>query len=234
MIKKLNIIAAAAAAALLSAPMSAEALTLRITDSDTGTVTSIADGGGGDLDGLANGIITATALVVGNATVSISSAFETDATGVSKLILNVTQAIASAGGNLFIDASHTGFGGAAATPLVSNLSFVMNASNLSTGGSLLGGGFSDTSNALFGLADAIGTVPGTVTGTGLGDGIVEKDGAVLGDPFSLTILTDVVAGTTGSYDATIIAAVPVPAAGFLLIGALGGLGFASRRKKKAA
>ena len=57
------------------------------------------------------------------------------------------------------------------------------------------------------------------------------------DPTSLNQTLEIswdrsIAGT--AFDVEIVAAVPIPAAGFLLVGALGGLGFVGRRRKKTS
>ena len=85
---------------------------------------------------------------------------------------------------------------------------------------------------LFGTAHSVGGLD-YVTGTGPGDGINKYDAAVLGDPFSMTIQTGIAGGHQATWDATVVAAIPLPAAGFLLLGALGGLGALRRRRKTA-
>ena len=140
MLKNFKIAGAVLGMALL--PMSANALTLKITDTSMGGGTfSITDGDMNDLDGTVNGIISAVNLSVGTATISISTAQATDANGQSLLTMNVTNGVAGAG-DLWIDVSHTGFGAGARSPGASGLTFAMNASDFS-GGLLAGESFVD-------------------------------------------------------------------------------------------
>lgn len=229
MFKKFSAIGAVAAAALMSAPTASNALSLSIMDTTTNVDITIVDGGAGDLDGAANGTISATNLSVGSASISISSSFESDVNGVSTLVLNVTNAVAGASG-LYINASHTGFGEGAAAPNSSALSFVMNASNLSPKSFLAGAGFVDNANVEYSTADQVGAT-GIIKQTS--DTVDQADNAALNDPFSMTLMSFISGNTVASYDATLIAAVPLPAGGLMLLTALGGIGIARRRRKAA-
>ena len=223
MFEKIKIAGLAAAAAFTMA-QSADALTLRVSDSANPLIdfVQIEDGGAGDLDGIVNGSILTGALNVGGGSLSISTAFALDGATTSTLQMTVTNAIAGLT-DMWVDVWHSLFSGAAASPQASNATFTMNASDLSTGGELMGR--ARVGGVFTGAKESI---------TAEGDTIFQSAAVVLDDPFQMRINTDVVAGTTATYDATLVAAVPVPAAGFLLLGALGGLGIAGRRRKKKA
>jgi len=61
-------------------------------------------------------------------------------------------------------------------------------------------------------------------------------GSVSGNGFDQTsgVLSFTSQGSTGNVSFSSTTAVPLPAAGFLLFGALGGIGFVGRRRRKAA
>jgi len=214
------------AGALALAVTSANALTVRISDSNANTLT-INDGDAADLAVGVDGSLIASGLTLGGSTLSIATAFVLDETGKASLELNVTNANAS-GATLFIDATHTGFTGGAVAPAFTSLSFAMNASNIS-GGNVVGFGAFDDADAPF-AGSVIGS-SGVITSTG--DSILEGASAALTPTFSLSIFTDVLDGATTSFDATVTAAVPVPAALPLFASALLGLAMLGRRRSKA-
>lgn len=220
---KKNILTSAVLAVGLAMPMTANALTLLFQDAAFNQ-SSIVDGGVGDADGVVNGSILAGAINVGTSVVTIATSLFTDASGFSKLVLNVSDAIANEAFNI---AAFHDFSGAAAAPVLSKMNFTMNGSEVSgqvdghfgygPGGSLAG----LTYTAFESLFDT-------------GDDIDQTASAPLSDPFRMIINTFVYQGTTASYDATLTATpVPLPAGGLLLLTALGGVA-ALRRRRKAA
>jgi hypothetical protein len=211
-----------AALAVASAPMTADALTLKLSNS-SGTL-DIVDGDGNDSDADANHIAF-TGSIAGS-DIGIVATISSDASGESILSLDV---IATSAGlsDLTISASDTGFGEGAGNPTTAV--FTMNASRI-RGGTIDGAGYVDDGNGLFATTTLVDSGTLAVTSDDI-DGSVS---VALADPFSMTIVTVIKAGTTASYDATLITTpVPVPA-GILLMGtALAGFGVMRRRKKVA-
>jgi len=226
MLDKLTRSRSAISAALLLVPFSADALTLDVYDTTTDNFIRIEDGGAGDADGKLNGKIVVVDVAVGDALVSISTALQLETAGSSTLELTASNARAGANA-LFIDASHDGFTAASQAPLPSLVHFSMNASSL-VDGDLAG----------IGCAGAATDAPcsafndgGRLTDTG--DDINVSAAVPLPDPFSMSINTTLAGGATTTFSATLTAQVPVPAAGLMLLTALGGLGVARRHRKAA-
>jgi hypothetical protein len=223
--------AALALGALLAVPpVPASALTLLISEQGgTGTI-RVEDGD----DGTVDGVITESNINIGGASILVASAASFDGSRVSELFLNVTRATTGSR-NLFIDVLHTGFGGGAGSPQASSLTFTSNASRLSSGGSVVGAGFTDDQDRSGVLANIVGS-GAAITSTS--NGINEAETQILTDPFSMTLLTEISRNTTAAYDATLTATapIPLPASALMLLGGLGGLGGLSalRRRKRAA
>jgi len=211
----------------------ADALTIRFEEAGVTTL-EVTDGGGNDQSLLNNSVAFSGSF--GNFILDITGVRSSDIPGESRL----TQLSANISGgttnNLVITAWDTDFSGGARSPDSSALRFRLNASNL--GGDLMGKGFVDDSNDGPGFGTQVGSdlmLDFATLGTAGGDEITTGSG-ILADPFS--IRTEVTVGPTGNnsgtaFDATVIAAVPLPAGGLLLLTALGGVA-ALRRKRKAA
>lgn len=214
-------IASAVFSAGLLLPSVSSALTLQFYDSACNTYTTINDGDLGDASG-ATGTVSAdlTAACEGGASVWISAAIAVDEVGNSILELAALYAN-TAEGYLTIDAWHSDFGGAAADPLYSNVYFEADPTHLNIGseeGSFYASGFADLQLVADGdmyTSD---------------DEVVGSLAKVLSDPFGLWISTSLSAMSTVTFDATLIASIPLPAGGLLLLTALGGLGIARRRR----
>jgi hypothetical protein len=207
----------------------ADALTIGLLDTATNAQITITDGGVGD-ESAAVGVVSTSGLTVGTAFVAFELAVVTDANGVSSLQLS-SQAT-SGSDILFIDALHAGFNEGINAPNPTTATFTMNASAIN--GSITAEGYLDTAN-VGGLffdppGDRIGA-GGELTSTS--DDIFDVESYILSNPFALTIQTNLAANSTVNFDATVTAAVPLPAGGLLLITALGGVA-ALRRRRKAA
>ena len=218
---------------LATAPMAADALTVEFDDSSNGVGVDLT------LSGTAT-VATSNPQTVGSYTMNIftASSFDDPAEStLSSVALDVSGG--DAGSTLTIRVSDTGFGGGAAGPIPSGLTFNVNGTKLGDTASLAS--YVDASNALFGTATQIGSTI-SATNTGSSSSFVfggsETGSAVLNDPFSITqvITISASANKRTAFDADTIAAVPVPAAGLMLLTALGGLGGvgALRRRRKAA
>jgi|GEM_PF-775964 hypothetical protein len=214
---------------VLFAPVAASALTVGIYDTETGTSSTIVDGGAGDLDGVVNGKILLQNFATGSGYVSLETASATESNGTSKLHLNVTDAVNEGNGTILIDVTHTGFGEGAQDPLASSVTFSSNASDVS-GEGFSSYGFVNDGNTPGLFYDYPGITVGSGTISSIADDVYGKILTVLSDPFSMTIQTNLFSGTMASFDATLIASIPLPAGGLLLLSALGGLGLARRRR----
>lgn len=224
MIKSKMLLAGIAATAMLSIPVAANAITVEISDGVGGSF-QIADNGLGDSDG-AIGSIALFGFGIGDGTVTLSTAFVLDGVGNSQLTLNVGGATANTN-DVGIAVSHAGFIGGSAFPALSGLDFTMNASNVS--GTVTGASVFDNANGEFvdgGTIAAVGSISNTA------DSINGSAVAALSAPFSMSIFTNVTAGSTVTFDATSTAVVPVPAALPLFGTALLGLGLLGRRRAR--
>ncbi|MFD3189905.1 VPLPA-CTERM sorting domain-containing protein [Sedimentitalea sp. HM32M-2] len=214
-LKKLRL---AAAVALATVASQSEALTIKLYDAGSDTTVKITDGSA--LDTLAEvGKISTGTVFIGGSSLQLSTAFVKDADGKSSLRITATDVAASDLGILKINVFHDDFQAAAANPMLSNVQFTMNASDLSDNGKVKG----------MALAGGQATGPYEFIAA-TSDTISQKTMVALDNPFSMQINTVISSGTNVTYDATLVAAVPVPAAGLLLLTALGGLGLARRRK----
>ena len=203
----------------------ADALSVRITDVASGASVVIVDGVD---DAAADGVIAVIGTVLGNSSVDLTSALIVDENGKSTLTTNVGNAVAGSDG-LIVEATHAGFRSAASAPQPSMVSFTLNGSNVNS--TVTGMAGADDGNAEFSFASA--SLSGSVSTTG--ENATDSTAVALSDPFSLTGKYVIQAGGAVTFDSTIIAmaAIPLPAAGLLLLGGLGGLVMVRRRRKAA-
>ena len=219
---------------LAAAPMAADALTVEFDDSSTGVI---------DLTLTGVGSVSSGVSTVGSYSLNSFSASSFDFATESELnsvALDISGG--DAGSMLTVRVSDTGYAGGADAPSLSQLFFNVNGTAL--GNSVSIGSYVDNSDTLFGQEKQIGstiTATNPSPGPGANDsnvtwGGTETDSFALTPTFSMTqiIEIDPSVGRT-SFDAKTIAAVPVPAAGIMLLTALGGLGGAAglRRRRKA-
>ena len=220
----------AVSAGLVFMPMTAHALTIGIKDLFSGDELIISDNDGTD-ESAAAGIVSIAGQTIGQSFLSFEIAEFQDAAGQSFLTMSTSAEAGSEG--MYIDVFHEGFGGGANSPSQSIVTFTANSSSIS--GSLFAEGFVDDGNVGALFDDDPGDSVGNGTIASNTDDVDASASFVLGDPFAMTIFTTLDPGTKiVNYDATVTATpIPLPAAGFLLLGGLGGL-VALRRKRKAA
>ena len=150
--------------------------------------------------------------------------------------LNSISVTTAGSGRIRITTSEDGFGAGAGAPSVSQLAFSITSSTLSQSG-VLARSFVDVGNGLEAQTDQVGgdlTLNGPISaGTEMAR---TTDSAVLSNPFSITSVFEIEHlndKDVTSFDADVLATIPLPAGGLLLLTALGGVA-ALRRKRKAA
>lgn len=232
-----------ALAAILGLATSANALTItfsdgtnsaRITDQDFGPS---APNTHADLNGVVD-FVEFSSITVGNfsvngdlfggfspvfsADVLTQGAFSVNNTGTGTETLTMT-----------ISQDNYAFGAGASA---SYLGFALAHSGLSTGDSVSASSWVNDSNALFAMEDPIGTALALV-GDGSNAALARaNDIGNLVAPFSMTtrvVFTTVNGGSAEFTTLTAVKPVPLPAGIALLLTALGGLGFAARRRAAA-
>lgn len=215
--------AAAIAVGLVAVPMTADALTIRLTDNVNGS--SVLTLNDGDNDGVVNftGGYGGFALTLASGVVQGFPPIDT-------LFGNLTAALLDGVGSadITLEVSHwfdnTGtIPGTAPLELTQDLNVLTGAGGVET--------FYNAGNNLFGTDTSLNDIMST--GASASAHIVTPV-----DLNSYTITHVINLSTTSASgavqgSATTVAPVPVPAAGFLLIAALGGLGLMSRRKAAA-
>lgn len=214
MINRIKILGLAAAAALV--PSLSSALTLTIDDLGTAGVDQTVIGAS-----TANFSGTAGAFGVAIASGNISSFG-------NSYILNTSSIQTSGIGTLQISAEQTGLAGFSAPVL--NLAGSGTVSDI--GLSVTVEHFINTGSGYQTIGNALNFVGGTPGPVNLGD--ITYDNVAMSSLFDLksvfTIVTDA-SDPIANVNSTLVASVPLPAGGILLLTALGGMGIARRRKK---
>jgi len=170
--------------------------------------------------------------------------FSSDITGTNATSswLNETAMSVQGGGvgnTLVVTVSQIGYAGGANSPDYSSVR--MNANGEKLADSISVEGYVDNGNDLGGTITSVGSIsfanpndcePGSMGSGSLCDwGSSTRASVVLSDPFSMTQVFKIAGTESGvtQFDGTIVAAIPVPATGVMLLAVLGGLGFARRR-----
>ncbi|MEQ9121798.1 MAG: hypothetical protein RIM80_04440, partial [Alphaproteobacteria bacterium] len=113
--KLLNIMSAAVAGALMIASVSANAISIRITDLDTGDTTGQVNGVGG--------LVAFSGPLGGTSTFNVGLSAGSSVDDAIQSILTQTTLNVTGAGRLLVEVSETGFAGGAQAPLLSALSF---------------------------------------------------------------------------------------------------------------
>ena len=215
-----------AGALVAVAPFAAQAATITIMD---------LSGGDADVVIADTGVLTGAGVAGSFSSGMTFNVTVTPLESPGQSLLNTVSVTTSGAGKIGILVSEDDFNEGGGTQ-DSNLRFSLSAT--SVGYELTGIGYVDAGNGIGSMSDVVGagTIAFSTPFTAGFESDVEYDTAALPGLFSMTSYFTVEhdsARDITSFDATQIAAVPLPAAGFLLFGALGGLA-AMRRRRKAA